>query len=211
MSTSTTIGDHLFQKLASINVQRIISHSQSISTFPILLPLSQTPLTSPPQGTIFAGSIHRSNLTLTPQPPTTQTSSTETICFLASSADLTVCYNDAARFFGYRHVVIVQELDSASSQTQTANLDFAAATILNSPLTAIAQIDRMIGALSYAAGKPVYIGLALPVAGLVVGGGGQGNGNGSGNGNGRAERQKVVVGREEEEMAEAALAMSMLR
>ncbi|CAI6342506.1 unnamed protein product [Periconia digitata] len=144
---SVTVGDFLFQRLAAVGVQRV--HTRSSST-------------------IFLGSIQRSNLDFSGQP--SLISPTETLCFLASSSDLLACYSDAVRFLGSRPIVIIHELDSAqftSTTTYTSTLDFAASTILNSPMTAVSQIDRMLRALTYAS-KPVYIGLSLAVAGQTV-------------------------------------------
>ena len=57
---------------------------------------------------------------------------------------------------------------SNSTTTYTGTMEFAAATIINSPLTAVSQIDRTLGALAYGRGRPVYIGLSLAVAGLQI-------------------------------------------
>ena len=58
-------------------------------------------------------------------------------------------------------------LTSTSVADVTTNLSFAAATIINSPSTAISQIDRTLDVMMYE-NKPVYIGLSLAVAGQII-------------------------------------------
>lgn len=70
-----------------------------------------------------------------------------------------------------------------STTTYTGAMEFAAATIINSPLAAVSQIDRTLGALAYGRGRPVYIGLSLAVAGLQINLPAQGVQNDKGQGN----------------------------
>lgn len=49
----------------------------------------------------------------------------------------------------------------------TANVNFAAATIVNSPSTAASQIDRVLDVMLHES-KPVFIGLSLAVAGQIL-------------------------------------------
>ena len=54
-----------------------------------------------------------------------------------------------------------------SASDLTAGLNFTTGTIINSPINAASQIDRALDTMLYEC-KPVYIGIAPAVAGVVI-------------------------------------------
>ncbi|KAF2677982.1 hypothetical protein K458DRAFT_409304 [Lentithecium fluviatile CBS 122367] len=149
---SSTVGDYLFWRLSGIGVRNVIGRGPS---------------------SLFLGSIQRNHLNHIDSTRTSPSpSGNEVGAFVASSAagDLSACYEEGRRLFAWRPVIIVSELESAqftSVGNVTANLHFAAAIIINSPVTAASQINRVLDVMLYES-KPVFIGLSLAVAGQIM-------------------------------------------
>jgi TPP-dependent 2-oxoacid decarboxylase len=80
---------------------------------------------------------------------------------------------DSAQFIRYvalhsrEHSHTVPPLNYPSVTDVTSNLNFAAATIISNPATAVSQISRVLDVMMYES-KPVFIGLSLAVAGQII-------------------------------------------
>ncbi|KAF2439659.1 hypothetical protein P171DRAFT_490351 [Karstenula rhodostoma CBS 690.94] len=165
---SSTIGDYLFWRLATLGARQVLGCTSSSNPFPDGIPILQFPA-----GTLFIGSVQRNRLThvdITRYQAIPTRTEIDVFVVSPDAANLAACVTIGWQYYPGRPVVFIQELQHAelrSAADLTAGVPFGAATILTAASTATAQIDSILNTMLYK-NKTVYIGISSSMAGVVI-------------------------------------------